>query len=53
MMKSLSALGADVHRYAYLTKLMQSEGVGLSYSLWRRAWQGPNKEYVGVLIRVV
>ena len=40
---------ADVRRYAFLTRLMQSEAVGLSYELWRRAWQGPKKEYVSRL----
>lgn len=35
-----------VYSYAYLTQLMQSEGISLAYSLWRREWKGPGKEYV-------
>jgi beta-mannosidase len=34
--------------YAFLTKLMQSEGVGNAYVHWRREWRGPGKEYVSM-----
>ncbi|EJD48522.1 glycoside hydrolase family 2 protein [Auricularia subglabra TFB-10046 SS5] len=33
--------------YVYYTQLLQSEAMGLAYSLWRREWKGRGKEYVG------
>ncbi|ORY21893.1 glycoside hydrolase [Naematelia encephala] len=35
---------ADLESYAYLTRLMQSEGVGQAYVDWRRGFKGPGKE---------
>lgn len=35
--------------YVFLTRLMQSEGVGHAYRSWRREWRGKGKEYVSCL----
>ncbi|KAH7273436.1 hypothetical protein MRS44_001674 [Fusarium solani] len=31
--------------YVYCTQLMQAECLASAYRLWKRQWQGPNKEY--------
>ncbi|KAF4976258.1 hypothetical protein FZEAL_7047 [Fusarium zealandicum] len=37
--------------YVYCTQLMQAEALASAYRLWKRQWQGPNKEYCsGVLV---
>ncbi|EEB93074.1 hypothetical protein MPER_08320 [Moniliophthora perniciosa FA553] len=37
----------DLETYAYLTQLLQFEAIGYAYSVWRREWKGPGKEYCG------
>lgn len=31
--------------YVYITQLMQAEALASAYRLWKRQWQGPEKEY--------
>ncbi|CAE6426065.1 unnamed protein product [Rhizoctonia solani] len=41
----------DLETYAYLTQVMQSEGVSAAYRMWRRDWKGKGKEYcAGVIV---
>ncbi|KAJ8089496.1 hypothetical protein PM082_014751 [Marasmius tenuissimus] len=41
----------DLETYCYLTQLMQAAAIGYAYSVWRREWRGPGKEYcAGVLV---
>ncbi|CAE6497994.1 unnamed protein product [Rhizoctonia solani] len=41
----------DLETYAYLTQVMQSEGVAAAYRLWRRDWKGKGKQYCsGVIV---
>ncbi|CAE6497533.1 unnamed protein product [Rhizoctonia solani] len=41
----------DLERYAYLTQVMQSEGVSSAYRMWRREWKGKGKQYcAGVIV---
>ncbi|KAG8920793.1 hypothetical protein FRC02_000697, partial [Tulasnella sp. 418] len=41
----------DLESYAYLTQIMQSEGLGWAYRTWRRQWKGPGRQYTaGVLV---
>lgn len=34
-------------RHAFLTQVMQAEGLGWAYRSWRRNWKGRGREYVG------
>ncbi|KAF8608367.1 glycoside hydrolase [Ceratobasidium sp. AG-I] len=41
----------DLETYAYLTQIMQSEGVAGAYRAWRRDWKGRGKQYcAGVIV---
>ncbi|EJT97015.1 glycoside hydrolase [Dacryopinax primogenitus] len=41
----------DFESYVFLTRMMQSEGVGAAYRMWRRDWKGPGKQYnAGALV---
>ncbi|KJZ76128.1 hypothetical protein HIM_04584 [Hirsutella minnesotensis 3608] len=34
-----------IEQFVYYTQIMQSECLATAYRLWRRQWQGPEKEY--------
>ncbi|KZO92286.1 glycoside hydrolase family 2 protein [Calocera viscosa TUFC12733] len=37
--------------YVFLTRIMQSEGIGAAYRMWRRDWKGPGRQYnAGALV---
>ncbi|CAE6472019.1 unnamed protein product [Rhizoctonia solani] len=41
----------NLETYAYLTQVMQSEGVAGAYRMWRRDWKGKGKQYcAGVIV---
>ncbi|CAE6472356.1 unnamed protein product [Rhizoctonia solani] len=41
----------NLEAYAYLTQVMQSEGVAAAYRTWRRDWKGKGKQYsAGVIV---
>ncbi|KAG8941847.1 hypothetical protein FRC03_003926 [Tulasnella sp. 419] len=39
----------DLESYAYLTQIMQSEGLGWAYRAWRRQWKGPGRQYTSTV----
>ncbi|KAG9123469.1 hypothetical protein FRC07_014899, partial [Ceratobasidium sp. 392] len=42
---------SNLEIYAYLTQLMQSEGVSSAYRTWRREWKGERRQYsAGVIV---
>lgn len=42
---------SDFESHVYLTQLLQSEGIGQAYRVWRRQWKGEGKQYTaGVLV---
>ncbi|CAE6466616.1 unnamed protein product [Rhizoctonia solani] len=41
----------NLETYAYLTQVMQSEGIAAAYRMWRRDWKGKGKQYcAGVIV---
>jgi len=40
-------INGDFDSYVYLTRMMQNEGIGAAYRMWRRDWKGPGKQYNG------
>ncbi|CAK7229157.1 Beta-mannosidase B [Sporothrix eucalyptigena] len=36
-----------LEQFVYCTQLMQAECLASAYRLWKRQWQGPNREYCG------
>ncbi|KAL5638363.1 hypothetical protein ACGC1H_005146 [Rhizoctonia solani] len=41
----------NLETYAYLTQVMQSEGLAAAYRTWRRDWKGKGKQYcAGVIV---
>ncbi|KDQ11978.1 glycoside hydrolase family 2 protein [Botryobasidium botryosum FD-172 SS1] len=40
-------LTGDLESHAYFTQVLQSEGLGYAYRVWRREWRGPGKQFCG------
>jgi beta-mannosidase len=50
-MENIKVPSLDMQDWVYATQLLQAECLGQAYSVWRRDWKGPGREYAaGALV---